>query len=285
MGNAARRAALLAIAVFVALIAARLWSDALGTETPGSEHSGMAYGFELSRKNYAGFSKTGSDSRSQLPGDVQKYEKVATLSETTAAFEDTRRKVEDLISSVDGLIQYENLLGLTGRRVLHLGVGVPPVKFDGFIEALLKLARLTSLSIVKNDKTNEYRELRARRETLEKARQALVDLGASGGSVDERLKVQSRLTELEGKIQELGVSLGDFDSENQFCTVKLTLEERPAPGGTSWPGRLFAALTWSIPYFAMLAGGFLMLCLALWLGALTLGVALRTSRHLTRDES
>ena len=65
-----------------------------------------------------------------------------------------------------------------------------------------KIAKISYLAIVKTDKTNEYRQLRAKRETLEKALKALTDMAGAGGSVDERLKVQARLTEIEEKIQE-----------------------------------------------------------------------------------
>lgn len=156
---------------------------------------------------------------------LQKYEKVASVAETTKEFDATRKKTVDLITASEALIQYEQLAGLTGRRTLQLGIGVPPAKFDAFIDDARKLATLTSLTIVKNDKTNEFRELRAKRETLEKARKALTDLAGSGGSVDERLKVQAQLTDIEQKIQDLGVSLGDFDSQNEFCTVLLAMNE------------------------------------------------------------
>jgi hypothetical protein len=278
------RAAIVAAVVFAALFAAALTLiDPQPSSGYGSGYYSSSGDFQVSRKNYASLKNSGGGLTAQPLGDVQKYEKVATLSQSTNAFDAAKAKIEALIAASNGLVQYENLTGLSGYRALHLGVGVPPAKFDGFIQEAGKLAELTGLSIVKNDKTNEYRELRAKRETLEKARKALVELGNSGGSVEERLKVQGQLTELEQKIQGLGVSLGDFDSENEFCTVKLSLQEIGAPRASSWPARALSALGWAMAGFAGLAGGFLMICAALWIGALALGMAIRISRSLASE--
>ena len=96
-------------------------------------------------------------------------------------------------------------------------------------------------------------------------------MAGSGGSVDERLKVQAKLTEVEDKLQDLGVSLGDFNAENEFCTVKLTLAESGSPLRPSLLSRAFHAFTWALEYFLFLAFGFVLLALALWLGTLAVG--------------
>jgi hypothetical protein len=73
--------------------------------------------------------------------------------------------------------------------------------------------------------------------------------------VDERLKVQARLTEIEEKIQDLGVSLGEFNAENEFCTVKLTLAEIEPPLSLTGAARAMGALFWALEHFIFLAAG------------------------------
>jgi hypothetical protein len=245
--------------------------------------------FTLARKNYASMkSKAGySSSSNSMPapaGDSQKYEKIATIGQATRQFDADRKSILASIESAGALVQFEQLQGLGHRRTLHLGIGVPPAKFDAFVEEMRKIGRLTQLLVVKNDKTNEYRQLRAKRESLEKALKTLVELNASGGSVDERLKVQARMSQLEAQLQELGVSLGDFDSENEFCTVKVTLKETGSPATISMPHRLFDAFVWSAGYFLTLTGGFLALCVAFWLGAIVISMLVRLSQRLAREE-
>ncbi|MEJ2229355.1 MAG: DUF4349 domain-containing protein [Alphaproteobacteria bacterium] len=239
-------------------------------------------GFEISRKNYASFKKGGSAPQSL--GNTQKYEKIATLRETTRSFDDTRKKVNALISETAGLVQYEQQQGLTGRRVLQLGIGIPPVKFEDFIKNVSQIGRVTHLTIVKNDKTNEYRQLNAKRQSLQNAKKTLLELAASGGSVDERLKVHRRLAEVEEEIQNLSISLGDFDTENEFCTVKLTLAEIRKPQPISWKRRVIKSAVWAVKTYLWLASGFLMVALALWLSALALSIAKRLMKVIEASE-
>src|SRR5258706_14057215 len=126
---------------------------------------------------------------------------MAPVGQSTSNFDADRAKVDALIVASNGLTQYELQQGLTGARILHLTIGVPPGKFDPFIEDIRKIAKNTHLVVVKTDKTNEYRQLRARRETLEKTRKALTEMAASGGSIDERLKVHAQLAQVEDKLQ------------------------------------------------------------------------------------
>jgi len=167
-------------------------------------------------------------------GESQKYEKVATLIETTRDYDADRKRVEDLISKHAGIIQVERAAGLAGRRMLDVGVGFPPDRFDAFIDAARAVGTIVQVEVVKNNKTDEYLQLRAKRAMLEKARARLEALQASNGSVEEGIHVNNRLAEIEGRILELGVSLGEFDTQNERCIVKLRLQEPDAAGSSSW---------------------------------------------------
>ena len=232
--------------------------------------------FENSRKNYASVKQV-----QQSPGiaNSQKYEKIASISQLTQSFDADRKRVETAIADHGGTIQLERASGLAGSRILHLGIGVPPEKFDPFIDAVRAAGRTYQIEIVKNDKTNEYLQLRAKRTTLEKARAALETLKEQGGSTDERVKVQNRLTEIEQQIQDLGVELGDFDNQNELCTVKLTLAERAGPAPMPLGRRMMLAAEWTSIRIAGLGGGFLMLVLGGWLAAGLSTFALRLMRH------
>ena len=169
--------------------------------------------------------------------ESQKYEKIATLVETTRDYDADRKRVEDLISKHQGIVQVERAAGLAGRRMLDVGVGLPPDRFDAFIDAARAVGTTVQVEVIKNNKTDEYLQLRAKRATLEKARARLEALQASNGSVEEGIHVNNRLSEIEGHIQELGVSLGEFDTQNERCMVKLRLQEPDADASSPWSRR------------------------------------------------
>lgn len=269
-----RRAALLAALVFLALFFVRYATSGPNenVDNLGFDQSlnAQSESFELTRKNYA-------SAKSQLtavaplpPGSPQneKYEKIGTLAQVTKDFDADRKRVSDLIAANSAVLQSERAVGLTGRRALQLGIGVPPEKFDALIEAARTIGKSVAVEIVKNDKTNEYLQLKARRQTLEKARAALEDMRGGGGSISDRVGVQNRITEIEQQIQDLGVSLGEFDTQNELCTVKLSLREAQTPKPWSVRHRAWTAFQRALNDYLMLGLGFFGLMFGLWLAAL-----------------
>lgn len=185
----------------------------------------------------------------------QKYEKVASVVSKTGAFEDDEKRVRELTSKYDALIQFEQSSGLSGSRRVNVAIGVPPDRFDAMVSDLKAVGELSSIRIDKTDKTNEYKELKAKRASLEKTRDALVALKSKGGNIEEFTNLENRLLEIEQEIQTGGVTLGDYDEENEFCTVKLSLEEKGAArAGISFRHRVTVALAWTIKYYALLLG-------------------------------
>jgi hypothetical protein len=273
------RAVVVAILVFTALFVLRffLWESSRSTSETGIGSYNAQNAFDSSRKNYA-------QTRASV-GDSQRYEKIATIAQRTENFDADRKRVEAAITEQGGIIQLERTSGLTGSRLLQLGVGVPPELFDKFVDTVRAIGVASQIEIAKNDKTNEYLQLRAKRTTLEKARAGLEVLKELGGSTDERMKVHNRLIEIEQQIQDLGVALGDFDSQNELCTVKLTLREYAKSAPASIKRRLLATTQWTASVFAGLAGGFLMLVVAGWIGAGLIAFALRILRQARSAES
>ena len=256
----ARHAILAAILVFLALFAFRI---GFAPRSPGHDPgSGQWQSVEVARKNYA---------TTKLPagphaGDSQKYEKVATLTKLTDDYEVDRKRIDSLVAAHAGIVQIESATGLVGHRMRFLGIGVPPDRFDAFITAVTAVGKSAQVEIVKIDRTNEYLQLRAKRTTLEKAVAGIEAIkGATGGSVNERLNAQNKQTEIEQRLQELAVSMGEFDAQNELCTVKLTLREMRAAAPGAWSGRIADALVWTSIRYALLGAGFLCLVIGVWL--------------------
>ena len=177
------------------------------------------------------------------------------MSRKTNAFEEDEKAVRELTNQYSALIQFEQSSGLPGSRHVELAIGVPPNRFDPMVGDLRKIGELSSIRIDKTDKTNEFKELKAKRASLEKARDALVNLKGKPGRIEEFTSLENRILEIEDQIQSTGVSLGDYDQENEFCTVKLSLAEKGAAvPGISFRHRAVVALAWTIKYYTFLLG-------------------------------
>ncbi len=208
--------------------------------------------FEFSKKNYAS-SKMNFDGQSQqVPTVDQKYEKIASLGSQSGLFDEDEKKLRDLTTAHNALIQYEQNTGLPGNRKLNLAIGVPPRNFDAMVTKVKEIGKIVSLRVDKTDKTNEYKDLNAKKVSLEKTREGLIALKSKGGSIDESINLENRILEIESELQMLGVSLGEFDKENEFCTVKVTLAEGVlAKTGIPFVQRVKVAFEWTVKFYLM----------------------------------
>lgn len=182
----------------------------------------------------------------------QKYEKTASLKIKSSAFENEEKQVRKTTQDFDALIQYEQKMGNKGNRQLHLSIGVAPEKFDSFYVALQKIGTIQATEISKTDKTNEYKELNAQKASLEKTLASLNELKSKGGTIENYITLHDKILEIEGKLQALGVDLGNFDEENEFCTIKFSMYEGATEQRISFIHRLKVALEWTIKYYLLL---------------------------------
>ena len=179
------------------------------------------------RKNYASKKyslRDGGSGNSGVQVD-QKYEKIADINTQSSQFEQEENKARKLVEQEKAIIQFEQKSGNKGNRKLNLQIGVPPENFDSLYNNLIKIGSVQAKQITKNDKTNEYKQLNARKTSLEKIRNSLIELKDKGGKINEYMQLENRVLEIEQELQTLGVSLGDFDDENEFCTIKFSMSE------------------------------------------------------------
>ncbi len=204
------------------------------------------------RKNYASEKSEEIIAYAQNPAqsvNTQKYEKTATVRARTSRFETDNQLIRRKIQDAKAIIQYENAFGLKGARELHLFIGVTPEAFDSFYMAMQQIGTVQSMSVIKEDKTNEYRQLNAQKASLQKTLESLVELKSKGGEISDFVSLHDKILEVESRLQDLGVQLGNFNTENEFCTVRLSLYEGTPKKDVSLLHRIKVALEWSIEYF------------------------------------
>ncbi len=270
-----------------------------GLSVQNSSYS-MSWNFASDIKNYASFkrkgglggvmSMSGSGASSGAPsgGGVsavsvdQKYEKVANIGLSSKDFSDDEKRIRELIAERNALIQFEQRKGLEGKRTLRLAVGVDPADFDAFVAKVQGFGRLTHLTIDKSDKTNEYRDLQARRRALEKTREALTALKTRDGEMPAMIELEKQILSLEQEIQGLGVSLGEFDTENEFVTVKMLLAETTAVqvAARGFLEIAAQALVWTLFYYPLFWLGVAMCVVAVYVSVQILRAIARFFREL-----
>lgn len=209
------------------------------------------------RKNYASEKMQYKGDRGQQQPDMaispsQKYEKTASVKTKSSHFEQDSKQITAQTEAFKAIVQYEQALGLKGGRELHLMIGVNPEAFDSFYLAIQKIGVIRATEITKVDKTNEFRQLNAQKASLLKTLESLNELKSKPGPITDLVALHDKILETEGKLQDLGVELGNFDTENEFCTVKLSLYEGATEKKISLIHRVRVTLEWTIHFFTYL---------------------------------
>jgi len=241
--------------LFVFLFIFRLLYGYIATDNPyNNDYSGDFFSSVSNLiKNYA-------SEKIIMKGDVQqqsniasnqKFEKTAAIKSKSSEFDRDEKIIKAKTKAYNAVIQYEQNLGQKGDRQIHLLIGVNPVLFDSFYMDIKKIGVIKAIEVTKVDKTNEFRQLNAKKTSVEKALQSLNELKSKGGQISDFVALNDKILEIEDKLQALGVELGNFDAENEFCTVKLSLYEGATEKNISFMRRLKVALEWTIKYFAL----------------------------------
>jgi Domain of unknown function (DUF4349) len=257
------------LGAFLLLFLFRISYGYLETDTNNSlNNSGSFFGqIENLRKNYASEkvktlsepSFQSQDSKTDFASN-QKYEKTASLISKTSNFDEEITGLNRLTKDYKAVVQYEKNEGKKGSRELHLLIGVNPSLFDSFYLQIQKIGDLKTTEITKIDKTNEFRQLNAKKVSLEKTLTSLNDLKSRGGAIGDYVALHDKILEIEKQLQELGVELGNFDSENEFCSIRFSLYEGASERKISVLKRIKVALEWTIKYYLLGVSG--VLCLS-----------------------
>ncbi|SFC53215.1 DUF4349 domain-containing protein [Flavobacterium phragmitis] len=247
------------VSIFILLFAFRLLYGYVASDsTSRNDYSDNFFSsIDNLRKNYASEKiamkadvKTASPSNNLASN--QKFEKTASIKTKTSEFDKDQNLIKAKTKSYNAIIQYEQSLGQKGNRQIHLLIGINPSKFDNFYLDLQRIGKLKDIEITKVDKTNEYRQLNAKKISIEKILQSLIELKSKGGKISDYISLNDKILEVEEQLQGLGVELGNFNTENEFCTVRFSMYEGAAEKSISFIHRAKVALEWTIKQFTLL---------------------------------
>jgi hypothetical protein len=111
----------------------------------------------------------------------------------------------------------------------------------------------------------------------------IVESPSKGGKIDEYMGLENRILEIEQQLQGLGFSLGDFDDENEFCTVQFSLlEGKEVKIGTMQ--RVKVTLEWTVKIYLRIMVTFFFLSLFAYLVLLGIDKLKLFDRIINRKE-
>lgn len=190
---------------------------------------------------------------------IRVYERSGQLALATDAFDDDESQIRSAVTAHQALVLDEQSSGMVRERRLFLALGIQPGRFDALMNQLRGVGRLESVSVQQRDRTDEFQRLHAQRQSLEKHHAAVLQLReAKNLSIDDTLRLEERLQDIDKELQTLGAQLGDLLSKESLYHVYVTLFEY-YPGSKLDPAYLWPqfryGLIWGLGRWSALALG------------------------------
>jgi hypothetical protein len=108
---------------------------------------------------------------------------------------------------------------------ISMTIRVPATRFEATMDRLAELAvRVTNRNESADDVTEEYVDLEARLETLEAARQRLLDIMAEARSTKDLLEAEQQLTQREAEIESIKGRMQYLEQSARLSSITIELQ-------------------------------------------------------------
>ncbi|MBD9157050.1 MAG: DUF4349 domain-containing protein [Lachnospiraceae bacterium] len=220
-----------------------------------------------------------AESGIEIPTNTsQKLIKTVTLNMETREFETVLSGIQAKVTETGGYTETSEVNGSSyygrGNRSAWLTLRIPADKLDTFVTTVSGLGNVTSKSESVEDITLQYVDTESHKKALETEQDRLLTLMEQAESMDDIIKIETRLSEIRYELQTYETTLRTYDNQVSYSTVNIDLYEvdrESAPEKQSFASELKTRLTdniyhisrglrsfaiWfaaSLPYFAIFA--------------------------------
>jgi len=169
----------------------------------------------------------------QAPGAQQQAQrlviKTADLSLQVDSARDAEAALRTLVGQLGGYVVKVETSGTDENMSSHVIFRVPAERFDQALSGVQGLAKkVLARTVGGDDVTEEFVDLEARLGNLEATRDRLQSFLDKAENVDEALKVNQSLSDLQGQIEQLKGRKKFLEQSAALSTISVTLSPLPA---------------------------------------------------------
>lgn len=232
------------IAVIMLLLAAALVSGCAGVYEDSSSQKSADYlvvddyDGSYSRNEVMGEAAYDGDYGGASTASVER--KTITTISMTIQVDDAAEVVDEISAMaaasggyVSGSNVYDSYYGSDSGKEGYVTVRIPESEYPSFIEDVEALGEVTSKSVNAQDVTEEYIDVSARLENLERQEARLQEILNMAETVEDVLSVEKELGRVRGEIESLTGRLNYLDDRIEFSTITIHVTE-PRPITRSW---------------------------------------------------
>jgi hypothetical protein len=167
-----------------------------------------------------------------LPVSQQAIERLiirnANLTLEVSDVPEAEQAVRAQVSELQGYVVSAETNGAGERLYATITFRVPADNFDRALQEIEGLAnRVRSRTVSGEDVTEEFVDLEARLRNLEATEARLLDFLDQAATVDEALNVSTRLTDIQGQIEQVTGRMQYLEESAALSTVTVSLQPEP----------------------------------------------------------
>lgn len=138
-------------------------------------------------------------------------------------------RLEDMVKTAGGLVADSSQSGRPGEnRYASFTLRVPVLRFDGFLEDVDTLGKVTNRRKYAHDVTLQYIDLEARIRNLTRQEERLLEILERADTVEDILRVEQELGRVRGQLESLSGEFRYLRDRVDYSTIYVHLSETPA---------------------------------------------------------
>lgn len=200
------------------------WYDA--EEAYPAEAGGKAYAAALSSARPAPDPDDPEKDLGGAEGLPRKLILRASVEMETTEFEETAAALDDLTAQMGGYYSSATSGDRGGsRRWASYTIRIPSKNFDRFLSQAGEIGHELREDITRDDISERYYDTEGRKRTQEKKLDRLQELLSQAEDMEDIITIMSAISDTEEQIESLSGTLSHWDSQVEYSTVDLELEE------------------------------------------------------------
>ena len=180
----------------------------------------------------------------------QKLIKTVTLNMETKEFDTLLTGIQAKVTETGGYTERSEVSGNSyygsGNRSAWLTLRIPADKLDTFVTTVTGMGNVTNKSESVEDITLQYVDTESHKKALETEQDRLLTLMEQAETMDDIIKIETRLSEIRYELQTYETTLRTYDNQVSYSTVEIDLNEverESAPEKQSFASELTTRLT------------------------------------------
>lgn len=175
-----------------------------------------------------------ADTESRPPEGIDREKIVYSGNMTieTLEYEDTVRKLYDLIEQKEGIIQSENSEEYSSsygsdisQRSLDVTIRIPAKDFRSFISGANGIGKVRNMYTNADNITRTYYDVAARRSSLRTELDRLEELMTTADTTEDVIAIMDRMAYVQGDLDALEAQLRNMDTDVAYSTLTVTIRE------------------------------------------------------------